>query len=92
MKDRIQEPTSSALPLTPCCLSFSSEMPTREGCYWMKCGENDGEAEWASVFRRQDGVMMCELDSLGTYGLQAVHENLCDVQWAAALTIIPDNR
>ena len=58
----------------------------------MKCGENDGEFEWASVFRRADGVMMCELDSLGCYGLNAIHENLCDVQWASAATQMPENK
>jgi hypothetical protein len=52
--------------------------------------ENDGEPECASIYRRPNGEMMCELDSLGTYGLKAVHENLCDVQWAAAITILPN--
>ena len=62
-----------------------------EGNYWLKCCENGGDAEWASVFPRRDGVMMCHVESIGTYGLNAVHENMTDVKWASAMIIIPAN-
>lgn len=70
-------------------VSFSSEIPTREGGYWMTCMENEHEKEWVKVFER-NGILMADLD-LGIYDLRSIHSGLADVKWAHAISVIPES-
>lgn len=70
---------------TTCCLSFSEDRPTSEGCFWMTCMENDNKPEWVPVFLKY-GRLMATIDC-GTFGLADVCGGLTDVKWAHAISI-----
>jgi hypothetical protein len=74
-----------------CDALFVPDMPTSEGCYWMKCMENNQTPEWVAVYwlkaPKHGKLLVCDWDLGNRYPLKSVHDGLTDVTWAAALRV-----
>lgn len=68
-------------------MKFTSEMPFEEGCYFMKCEENDFKADFVQVYYRADtGLLCCDIPAGSGFQVKSVHDGLTNVTWAHAIS------
>ncbi len=75
----------------PASVLFVPDKPTSEGCYWMKCMENNQTPEWVAVYwlktPKHGKLLVCDWDLGNRCPLKSVHDGLTEVTWAAALRV-----
>ncbi len=64
-------------------LGITTEQPTETGMWLCSCDENDGEWCPVIIHTGKNGELMAT-ETIGTYPLDAYHNNLINIKWKKA--------